>query len=82
VSHCLRYGAVLALAPSGALLVVILNGGTSPEHPLRVPDYGFYASLAAYARDHGWSRPGQGDLRARVEEFVLCRDGRWGCGRR
>lgn len=64
--------------PAGrSLLAVIQNGGTSPDHPLRIPDYAFYAGLMAYAREHGWSRPGQGDLRARVEEFVLCRDGRW-----
>jgi hypothetical protein len=59
------------------LTAVIMNGATLPSHPMRVPDYDFYASMAAYAAGHGWSRPGQGDLRARVEEYVLCRDGRW-----
>jgi hypothetical protein len=67
----------VAGGPVTRITVVIQNGGTPKEHPLRHPDYAFYASLAAYARDHGWARPGQGDLRARVEEFVLCRDGRW-----
>jgi hypothetical protein len=66
-----------APGPVTRLRVVIQNGGTPKAHPLRHPDYAFYAALAAYARGHGWSRPGQGDLRARVEEFVLCRDGRW-----
>jgi hypothetical protein len=68
-------------ASSGArqpsLLCVILNGSTDPAHPLRVPEYAFYAQLRQYAIANGWNRPGQGDFRARVEEYVLCRDGRY-----
>ncbi|KAF8062916.1 relA [Scenedesmus sp. PABB004] len=62
----------------GALLCVIMSGGTNPEHPWRMPDYGFYAQLLGYAGAAGWTAPGQGDWHARLEEYEWCRDGRCG----
>ena len=93
VGDGLRYGVVLSCdsssgstttssTPPGSsrgptLTVVIMNGGTSQEHPLRVPDYGFYGCLREYAVDHKWDRAGHGDFRARTEDYVYCRDGRY-----
>ena len=59
-----------------SLLCVILSGGTDPAHPWRLPDYSSYGQLLHHAMEAGWSRPGQGDWRARVEEYEWCRDGR------
>jgi hypothetical protein len=56
---------------------VIMSGGTNPDHPWRMPEYGFYEQLLQYASAQGWCRPGQGDWHARLEEYVWCRDGRW-----
>lgn len=59
------------------VLCVIMSGGTNPDHPWRMPDYGFYHQLLQYAGAAGWFRPGEGDWHARIEEFEWCRDGRW-----
>lgn len=61
---------------SSTLTCVIMSGGTNPDHPWRMPDYGFYEQLLRYATAQGWERPGQGDWHARLEEYEWCRDGR------
>eukprot|EP00879_Flechtneria_rotunda_P005523 GHRR01005816.1.p1 GENE.GHRR01005816.1~~GHRR01005816.1.p1 ORF type:complete len:1309 (+),score=612.22 GHRR01005816.1:725-4651(+) len=58
-------------------LCVIMSGGTNPNHPWRMNNYDFYQQLLAYAVNKGWSRPGQGDWHARLEEYKWCRDSRW-----
>lgn len=68
-----------AASPGGgrvSLFCVIMSGGTNPDHPWRMPDYGFYHELLQYATAAGWVRPGQGDWHARLEEYEWCRDGR------
>ncbi len=75
----LRYGVVLRRSPNGQrLLCAIKSGETAREHPTRVPDYQFYANLVMAPAERGWGAPGHGDLEARLEEFVMCKDGRWG----
>jgi hypothetical protein len=61
---------------SSTITCVIMSGGTNPDHPWRMPDYGFYEQLLSYASAQGWNRPGQGDWHARLEEYAWCRDGR------
>lgn len=78
VGNQLRYGVISSCDQScRSLYCVILKGGTLPDYPTRGPDYGFYSGLRAYAAQQGWSRPGQGDLRVHIEEYVLCKDGRY-----
>jgi hypothetical protein len=61
---------------SSSITCAIMSGGTNPDHPWRMPDYGFYEQLLQYASAQGWSRAGQGDWHARLEEYEWCRDGR------
>jgi hypothetical protein len=62
---------------AASLTVAILNGGTRSDAPLRAPSYALYDALTKYVEARGWGRAGQGDGRARLEEYALCRDGRY-----
>lgn len=74
----LRYGVVIRREQEGRRLIcVIKSGPTLEDHPTRAPDYAYYNALRLYAAERGWSQPGQGDWRARVEAFVIGRDGRF-----
>lgn len=74
----MRYGVVYSILKDGLQFLAVVSADSvmpAAEQSSETMDY--FMQLYEYAEEHGWFQPGHGDLKASLELYSKCQDGRF-----